>query len=152
MHRWYFPRFRGLGFRGLGFRVSGPGVGFISEPTNPLPEQHLRRHPYTPRPMNPTYARYTLNPREMCVKHKRHRVQEVGFNFDGTCSSPDSYLYTTIMEIAPERPSLLWFGGPNAIIANSSRVYVDPEGYNRSKSSRPCPSPETVAPQPCLRV
>ena len=37
---------------------------------------------------------------------------------------PKGSIYTTIMELGPERPSLLWFWGPNSII----EVYMDPLG------------------------
>ena len=32
------------------------------------------------------------------------------------------YIYTTIMELGPKRPFILWFWGPNTIIV----VYMDP--------------------------
>ena len=39
-------------------------------------------------------------------------------------SIPRGSIYTTIMELAPKRPSPLWFWGPNSIIV----VYMDPLG------------------------
>ena len=39
---------------------------------------------------------------------------------------PRGSIYTTIMELAPKRPSPLWFWGPNSIIG----VYMDPLGKN----------------------
>ena len=37
---------------------------------------------------------------------------------------PRGSIYTTIMELGPKRPSLLWFWDPNSIIG----VYMDPLG------------------------
>ena len=37
---------------------------------------------------------------------------------------PRGSIYTTIMELGPKRPFLLWFWGPNSIMV----VYVDPLG------------------------
>ena len=42
-------------------------------------------------------------------------------------------IYTTIMELAPKRPSPLWFWGPNSIII----VYMDPLGSFSGQSNRP---------------
>ena len=40
---------------------------------------------------------------------------------------PRGSIYTTIMELGPKRPSLLWFWEPNSIIG----AYVDPLGNLR---------------------
>ena len=40
---------------------------------------------------------------------------------------PRGSIHTTIMELGPKRPSLLWFWDPNSIIG----VYMDPLGYAR---------------------
>ena len=37
---------------------------------------------------------------------------------------PRGSIYTTIMELGPKRPSLLWFWDPNSIIG----VFMDPLG------------------------
>ena len=37
---------------------------------------------------------------------------------------PRGSIYTTIMELGPKRPSLLWFWDPNSIIG----VFMDPFG------------------------
>ena len=42
---------------------------------------------------------------------------------------PRGSINTTIMELGPERPSPLWFWGPNSIIV----VYMDPLGLNNLK-------------------
>ena len=39
-------------------------------------------------------------------------------------SGPRGFIYTTGMELGTERPSLLWFWGPNSIMV----VYMDPLG------------------------
>ena len=39
-------------------------------------------------------------------------------------------MYTTIMELGPERPSPLWFLGPDSIIV----VYMDPLGNNKNEN------------------
>ena len=41
-------------------------------------------------------------------------------------------IYTTIMDLGPKRPSLLWFWGPNSIIV----VYVDPFGSAKSSGAK----------------
>ena len=41
-----------------------------------------------------------------------------------TALNPRGSIYTTIMELGPERPSPLWFWVPNSTIV----VYVDPLG------------------------
>ena len=43
---------------------------------------------------------------------------------DETDPLPRGSIYTTIMELGPERPSPLWFWGPNSIIV----MYMDPLG------------------------
>ena len=40
-------------------------------------------------------------------------------------SLPRGSRYTTIVELGPKRPSLLWFWDPNSIIG----VFMDPLGY-----------------------
>ena len=40
----------------------------------------------------------------------------LGFGFVGRSLNPRGSIYTTIMELAPKRPSPLWFWGPNSII------------------------------------
>ena len=44
---------------------------------------------------------------------------------------PRGSIYTSIMELGPKRPSLLWFWDPNSIIG----VYMDPLGF-KLKGSR----------------
>ena len=39
---------------------------------------------------------------------------------------PRRSIYTTIMELGPRRPSLLWFEGPGSMVV----VYMDPLGYH----------------------
>ena len=40
----------------------------------------------------------------------------------GLVKEPIGSIHTTIMELGPKRPSLLWFRGPSALVV----VYVDP--------------------------
>ena len=48
------------------------------------------------------------------------RTNRIGFG--GTF--PRGPTYTTIVELGPKRPSLLWFWGPNSIVV----VHMDPLG------------------------
>ena len=52
------------------------------------------------------------------------RVWGLGFRVWGLGFIPRGSIYTTIMELAPERPSPLWFWGPNSRIVE----YMDPLG------------------------
>ena len=40
----------------------------------------------------------------------------------GLTLNPRGSIYTTIMELGPKRPFILWFWGPNSIMV----VYMDP--------------------------
>ena len=58
--------------------------------------------------------------------------------------NPRGSTYTTIVELGPKRPSLLWFRGPNSIMV----VYVDPLGVQSCTQIKA--EPVTLSPM-CTR-